>query len=113
MKNEVKTIKEILQDKLGRKPVKSKHTTPWQVRGSEICRNIGGKAYPVFIRFYKLDPVSAEKAYYKVKETNAKNKETLYFWWFWKTHKEKETKSNLGEKVRCPVENSGKGGAGV
>jgi hypothetical protein len=97
MYGEVKDIKQILQAKLAGKPVKSKHTTLWQVRGSEICRELGCKSYPVFFRLYKLDPNAAEKAYYKVREAKVNDKEKLYFWAFWKTHKETLAKKDISK----------------
>jgi hypothetical protein len=111
MYGKVKNIKEILSDKMAGKLTKSKHTTPWQVRGSEICGKLGCKSYAVFIRLYKLDPKSAEKAYYEIKEKNCRDTEKLYFWLFWKTHKEsKNSKTKTSKPVRQTMENSGEVG---
>jgi hypothetical protein len=60
-----------------------------------------------------MDANSAEKAYYRVKEANAKDTEKLYFWAFWKFHKEAVAKKEARKEMRPVVEDSGKRGEKV
>jgi len=60
---------------------KSNHSTNYQVRGSEICKDLGGKEYSLFIRLYKLNASRCEQVYSWVKDyPNPKNKVRLFLW---------------------------------
>lgn len=75
----MENIKKILERKQIIK--KSRLSTPWQVRGSEICRMIDSRRYAAVIKWARLRPGTVERALdFVLDYWRPKSKEGLFFW---------------------------------